>query len=348
MCRLDCPLHRQQFFQHSAQIAAVEGIRAVAFGVFGIVVDFHENSVDAGGNGCPRQDGNEFGLAAADRGLISVSVRRRRQLHRMRRVENDRRDLAHDGQRAHVHDQIVVSELDAALGKKHLVVACLATLCDRVLHVPGRNELAFLDVDGAAAERGGDEQIGLAAQKCGNLQDVDDFGDARNVGRFMNVGEHRDVHFVFDFFQDAQALFEAGAAEAVDRGAVGFVVGRLEDEGHIQRTRDALDDFRHEQGMLFAFNHARARDEEEVARADADVIDLEGSCQRRLPRGTRRNHGITTCHLTMPRSFLFLCVLPIAIIFSLLSLGDGTFLRRPTRALFAVLTRFCRRRRRMS
>ena len=47
-------------------------------------------------------------------------------------------------------------------------------LGDDVLHVPGRQELALLDVDDLAGLRGGDQQVGLAAQEGRDLQDVDD------------------------------------------------------------------------------------------------------------------------------------------------------------------------------
>ena len=46
-------------------------------------------------------------------------------------------------------------------------------LLDGVAHVPGGDELALLDVDGAAGFAGGDEQVGLAAEEGGDLEDVD-------------------------------------------------------------------------------------------------------------------------------------------------------------------------------
>ena len=145
-----------------------------------------------------------------------------------------------------------------------------------MLHVPRRNELAFLDVHRTPGERGGHNQIGLAAKKRGNLQDIDNFGHGGNVDGLMHVGEHGNMHFIFDFFQNAQTFFDTRPAIAPDRGAVCFVVRGFEDEGKIQRTHDAFDDLRHAQGVIFAFDHARARDQEQVTRAHANVIDLEG------------------------------------------------------------------------
>ena len=137
-------LHRLQFFQHAAQLGGLQGIGAVGLGFLGIVVDFHEDAIHACGDGRAGQHRNELGLAAAD-GVIAVGGGGR-QLHRMRGVENDRRELAHDGQRPHVHHEIVVAEAGAALGHEDLVVAGGAAFLDDVPHVPGRDELAFLDV----------------------------------------------------------------------------------------------------------------------------------------------------------------------------------------------------------
>ena len=110
------------------------------------------------------------------------------------------------GQRAHVDDQIVVAERRAALGEEDALAAGLANLLDGVAHVPGRNELALLDVDGAAALAGGDQQVGLAAEERRDLQHVDRFGHARHVGGFVHVGEHRNLDRLADLAQDAQAL----------------------------------------------------------------------------------------------------------------------------------------------
>ena len=46
-----------------------------------------------------------------------------RHLHAVRRVENDRRKLAHNRQRAHIYDQISVAEGTAALGEPNAVAA---------------------------------------------------------------------------------------------------------------------------------------------------------------------------------------------------------------------------------
>src|SRR5579864_4861428 len=125
---------------------------------------------------------------------------------------------------------------------------------DRVLHVPGRDELPFLDVDHAFGEGGGDDQIGLATKKCRDLQNVGNLGDGGDVRRFVHVGEDGNLHLVFYFLQNAQACFQTGAAEAVERGPVGLVVGSFEDEGDVQGAGNALDNLGHANGVIFTFD----------------------------------------------------------------------------------------------
>src|SRR5579862_7649137 len=106
----------------------------------------------------------------------------------MRGVEYDGRELTHDGKRAHIDYEIVVAETCTTLCKKNLRVACLAAFFHCVPHVPGRNELSFFDVYGAAAERGRDHEIGLPTQECRNLQHIDYFCDRGDITHFMHVG----------------------------------------------------------------------------------------------------------------------------------------------------------------
>ena len=259
------------------------------FAIFRIVVDFEKNSIYTGGHRGTRQHRDEFRLSSADRRAAVVGLCRR-QLDRMRRVEYHGRKLAHDGKRAHIDNEIVVAETGTTLGQKNLRVARLAAFLHCVPHVPRRNELSFFDVYGAAAERSGDHEIGLAAQECRNLQHIDYFCDLRDITHFMNVGQNRNLQFALNFFQNAQAFFNAGSTKAANRSAIGFVIAGFEDERKTERPRDAFDDLGHANGMLFALNDARAGDEKEISRADVDIADLEGRNQMRnlLPPSTQR------------------------------------------------------------
>ena len=159
--------------------------------------------------------------------------------------------------------------------RKTLSLPALANLGDRVTHVPRRNELALLDVHRATGLSSGDEQISLAAEERGNLQDVGDFRNALHVDGLMHVGEHRNMNCVRDLAQDAQSLADPGAAETLDRRAVRLIVRSLEDVRDFQRARNAIDALRHLERVLFALNDTRTGDQEQLTAADLNVADLE-------------------------------------------------------------------------
>ena len=320
-------MHGEQLGEDGGQVFQVEGVGAVGLGFFGIVVDFHEDAVDAGGDGGTAEQGNELGLAAADCGAIFVAVRCRWELDGVGGVKDDGGEVAHDGEGAHVDYEIVVAEARAAFGEEDSLAASGATFVDGVLHIPGGDELAFLDIHGAAALAAGDNEVGLAAEESGDLEDVGDFGDAGDVGGFVDVGEDGDADGVSNFFQNAEAFLETRAAKALKRGAIGFVVGGFEDVGDADAFRDRSDRLGHFEGVGFALDDAGAGDEKELSSADGDGADLKGVCQwcsgkKQFNRRVRQVRREKSFHLfVVLKNFLGeLCDLG----------GEYGFYRRPT------------------
>ena len=264
-----CGVDGEELFQEGFELVEVEGVGAVGPGVGGVVVDFEEDAVDAGGDGRAREDGDEFRLTAGD------SVGGGGCLDGMSAVEDYGRERAHDGQRAHIDDEIVIAETGTALGERDARVAGGGHLLDSVAHVFGGDELTLFHIDGTAGFAGGDQQIGLSAEKSGNLEDVAGFGDLRAVCGLVYIGEDGEMCVFGDAAQDARAFGEAGSAEAGDRGAVGLVVGGLEDVWHAEIAGDALDGIGHHAGVLLALDDAGAGDKKELAAADRDGADFE-------------------------------------------------------------------------
>ena len=193
----------------------------------------------------------------------------------MGRIENHRSKFAHDGERSHIDDQIVVAKTDTALGEKDLRVAGIAALLHRMPHVPGRIELPLLYIHSASAQCRGDNQIGLPAEKCRYLQNIGHFGDFADVCRFMHVGQYWHIEFNFNLFQNAQTFLQSWPAKAADGSAVRLVITGFENERKLEGSRHAFDDLCHADRVFFALNHARAGDEEQVAGSDLNVADLE-------------------------------------------------------------------------
>ena len=121
------------------------------------------------------------------------------QLYRMRRIENDRRELPHDRGRPHIDHEIVVSKTRATFRQENLRVACLPALFHGMPHIPRRNKLALLDVNRAPAQGRRHNQVSLAAEKCRNLQYVSDFRHLNEVRGFMHIGQNGQIQFIFNF-----------------------------------------------------------------------------------------------------------------------------------------------------
>ncbi len=193
------------------------------------------------------------------------------QLQRVRDVEDHRdAELVQDRERAHVDDQVVVAEGDAALGDEDAVVAHGCRLFDRVPRVLGGEELPLLDVDGAAGARRRQQQVGLAAEEGGDLQHVADLGRGGALRRLVDVGEQRQPGLLAHAPQHAQPLFEPRPAVALDRAAVGLVEGGLEDERQAEAVCHRGEPSRYVERQLLALDDAGAGDEREGVAADGD------------------------------------------------------------------------------
>ena len=214
----------------------------------GILMGFDEDAGDADRDRRARQHRHEFALAAR-RGALPA-----RLLHRMGGVEDHRRAGAReDRQRAHVGDQRVVAEGRAALGHQHVGIAGAGDFLDDVLHVPGRQELALLDVDDFAGFGRGDQQIGLPAQERRNLQHVDGRRHARALRGVVHVGEHRHFQLSRISAKIGSAASRPMPRAALGRGAVGLVERGLVDEADADARRDLLERRRHFQAHAPGF-----------------------------------------------------------------------------------------------
>ena len=268
-----------QLLEKSFEAAERESVGSVRFGLGRVVVDLQKDAVDPGGHGGAGQHGDELGLASADR-LSSGPAGGGGSLDGVGGVEDDGRELAQDGQRAHIDDEIVVAEAGATLAEADPLIAGIADLGDGMAHVRRSDELAFFNVDRPAGLGGGDEQVGLAAEEGGNLEHG--FGVAESVRepgavlRGVDVGENGNAKVAGDGAEDARAFDQARAAEAADAGAVGLIVAGLEDPREAQLGGDPENRLGERAGVSFGLEDAGSGDEEEVAAADGDGGQVEG------------------------------------------------------------------------
>ncbi len=133
------------------------------------------------------------------------------------RCESHRRQPArqapHLGNRPHVIDQSSIPKERAALAEQDVLASARGELADHVLHVPGSEELSLLDVHGPSRRRGGEQQIGLPAEKRRDLQQVADLGGRSRLLRFVNISRNRQSRRLLDSPQHVQSAAQSHGRE---------------------------------------------------------------------------------------------------------------------------------------
>src|SRR5690606_16871982 len=123
-------------------------------------------------------------------------------LQRVGYIKNHRRtaaDFAHGAEAEHVHHQIVVSVIGAAITENDLIIAALAEFYLDVFHLAGTQKLRLFDIDYRTGFGHGDHQIRLPREKGGQLDHVADFGYRCALMNLMYIGNNRNPKGVFDF-----------------------------------------------------------------------------------------------------------------------------------------------------
>src|ERR1700760_2982718 len=107
----------------------------------------------------------------------------------MRAVKDNRSELSHDRQRTHIDDKVVVAEAGSALGEKDATVTRRFYFLDGMIHIPWRDELSLLHVNGAPGASRSEQQVGLTAKECRNLEHIGTFGGDFALRRLVDIGQ---------------------------------------------------------------------------------------------------------------------------------------------------------------
>ena len=144
-------------------------------------------------------------------------------------------DFFHDGERAHVHDEILVAEGGAAFGEDYFLVAGATAIFSAALDTAGGDEGGlFLRSRRGRCEAGGSQwRSGLAAEEGGGIcrECLQTSAAGLDLETSWTSVRMRWARVLFYFCEDAGAFFQLRAAEGGDGGAIGFVVGGFEDVG---------------------------------------------------------------------------------------------------------------------
>ena len=102
-----------------------------------------------------------------------------------------------------------------------------------MLHVARGHKLPLLHVHRPAGGRGGQQDVGLPAEKRRNLEQVADLPGGGGLVRQMHVGRHRQAGRLPDPIEHGEAFVDAWATEGADTRPVRLVVRGL--ENHLNR-----------------------------------------------------------------------------------------------------------------
>src|SRR5437868_1643465 len=75
---------------------------------------------------------------------------------------------------------------------------------------------------------GFEQQVGLAAKECRDLEDVYNLGGWRSLGGFVDIGQDC-KSLLFQTPQDGQTFHQAGSPVPLQTGAVGLIEGSFKD-----------------------------------------------------------------------------------------------------------------------
>ena len=127
-------------------------------------------------------------------------------------IDNWAVEASHNRQRTHIDDEIVVAKACTSFNEHNLTAATFTDFGDSILHIPGRNELTFFQVNRFTGSGDSGQEVRLSTQKGWYLDDVQYLGgDFRLLG-LMNIRNYRNVHLRPDPGQYFQTMFNTGAS----------------------------------------------------------------------------------------------------------------------------------------
>ena len=163
---------------------------------------------------------------------------------------------------AHVHHEIAVPEERPALGDGDLGRAAGPDLLDGAAHAVGGHPLPLLHVHRPARSSDGHQEIRLAAEECGDLEDVGNLRGGRHLVRLVNVRENRQPGGAADLREGTEAPLEPGSARALEARAVRLVVGGFVNHVDPESRSQLGQRFAHPYVQVVRLDDAGAGDEE--------------------------------------------------------------------------------------
>ena len=121
-----------------------------------------------------------------------------RQLHTVGSIIDNRiTKLPHYRERTHVYYKIMITKRYTSFGDGQIGIMSFFHFIQHVFHIFRRHELSFFYIYRFSCHRRPVNQIGLAAEKCGNLKHIQHFRGLFQLSHIMHIGKHRHIQFLF-------------------------------------------------------------------------------------------------------------------------------------------------------
>ncbi|EJK90743.1 hypothetical protein UUU_23280 [Klebsiella pneumoniae subsp. pneumoniae DSM 30104 = JCM 1662 = NBRC 14940] len=258
-------VNRFHLFEERLQFIQRQRGRAVAFRVVRIRMRFNKQTGDTYRHTGAGQ------LAHLRTTTAGGCAKRVAALQRVGDVENDRRVVGgflHHAEAEHIHDQVVVTEVSAAVAEDYFVVTPFDKLIDDVAHLTRADELRLLDVDHRPGLRHRFHQVSLAREESRKLDHVHHVSYRLRLAGFMNVGDDFHAKGLLQLLENLHPFFQTRPTIGVDGGTVGFIKGGFEDVGNTKllRNGDIMFADTHRQVARLQHVHPAEQHERQVVR----------------------------------------------------------------------------------
>ena len=129
-----------------------------------------------------------------------------RKLHTVRGVEDHR--VSHrpeNREGAEIDHEVIVAEADPPLGQHQVGIASRGGFLKDMCGIPGGEELPLLDIYRPGLTGYFTDKVGLAAEKRGYLEDIEDPGSRFDLLDAMDVGEDGAIELLPDLLENRRA-----------------------------------------------------------------------------------------------------------------------------------------------
>lgn len=171
----------------------------------------------------------------------------------------------------HVGDKVIVAKRRASFREEKVPATGVFELIADVFDVPRREKLAFFDIYDPSTLGGSNDQISLAAEKGGDLQNIDILGGDLDILWRVDIGRDGHPPLSPDLGEKLAPLLHSRSAKGADGCAVGLVIRGLEDKGRALILADGMDFLSHPAHKSRGLNDAGPQKIEQIGTSQTVV-----------------------------------------------------------------------------